>query len=104
MTERLIDKLRADLKALTKRVEILGVAVFVAPLTVAESSRVTAMHPNDAAQRQAEILVLKCRDEDGNPVFTKDDKPALVRDVAGDRFTPIFAVLNGASVDAQAEK
>jgi hypothetical protein len=62
------------------------------------------MHPNDSAQRQAQMLVMKCRDEAGAPLFTKDDKPALAREVAGDRLGPIFGALNGEPLEIQQEK
>jgi hypothetical protein len=104
MSDKLIDLLKADHKARVRKVEILGVAVYVAPLTVGESARATAMHPNDSAQRQAQILVMKCRDEAGAPLFSSEDKPALVREVAGDALGPIFAALNGDPVEIQAEK
>lgn len=104
MEGSLIDRLKADHKARTTRVEILGVAVYVAPLTVAESTQVNVKHPNDAAQRQAELLVQKCRDESGKPIFGAGDKPALMREVAGDRFGEVFRLLNGLSLEAQQEK
>lgn len=104
MTDRLIDLLKADHRARTRSVTILGVDVIVAPLTVAETAAATAKHPTDSAQRQAELLVMKCRAVDGTPLFTVADKPALMREVAGDRFGPIFAALNGEPLEVQREK
>lgn len=104
MADKLIDLLVDDHRKSRRRVKVLGLDVYVTMLTVGESAQVTAKHPNDSAQRQAEILVLKCRDADGNPIFTKDDKPKLMRQVSGDRLGELFAAINGASVGEQAEK
>lgn len=104
MSERLIDRLVQDHDARRRKVNVLGIDVWVTPLTVAESAQIVAKHPGDAAQRQAETLVLKCRTEDGQPIFTKEDKPALAKKVAGDRLGPLFNAINGESVEAQAEK
>jgi hypothetical protein len=40
----------------------------------------------------------------GRAAVLKDDKPALLREVSGDRLGPMFAALNGDPVDVQAEK
>lgn len=99
----LIEKLRNDYDARKRKVEVLGVEVFVTPLTVDEQVRVNSLHPNDAGLRTVEILVLKCRDANGEPVFTKEDKQTLKRAVAGDRLAPIMAAINGSAAEEQAK-
>lgn len=101
--KKLIDLLKEDLQARKVVVDVLGVAVFVTPLTVGEQTLITAKHPDDAALQMAEMLVLKCRDENGEPVFAKEDKTALKRAVAGDRLGPVIAAINGRSSADQAK-
>lgn len=99
----LIEKLREDYASRRKQVTILGIDVWVTPLTVDEQNKVNAKHPNDGGLRLAEILVLKCRTEDGQPIFTADDKVALKREVAGDRLGPLIAAIQGAPAEEQAK-
>ena len=99
----LIEKLREDFKARRKQVTILGIDVWVTPLTVDEQNKVNAKHPNDGGLRLAEILVMKCWTEDNRPVFTLDDKVALKREVAGDRLGPLIAAIQGAPAEEQAK-
>lgn len=101
MTERLIDKLKADFAERKTRVEVMGIEVFVTPLTMGEQMKVSAMHPDDTALRNAEIFVQKCRDADGNPVFTKEDKQALKHQVAGDSLSPLINGIFGTPAAAQ---
>lgn len=102
MADRLIDRLRAGFKR--QKVTILDVEVHVTPLSLAETANVQAKFPDDTARRQAEILIMKCRDANGEPVFTADDRDALATEVNGGAFTAVWAAVNGHTVDAQAEK
>lgn len=97
----LLDKLKADYEARRAKVTVLGDDVFVTPLTPGEQVRINALHPDDSALRMAEILVSKCRDAEGKPVFTKDDKQDLKRAVAGDRLGPLIAAITGPGVEEQ---
>ncbi len=101
MSTKLIELLKQDYIERKAEVEVLGVKVFVTPLTIAEQTRINTLHPDDGALRLAEIMVAKCRDAEGNPVFSKDDKPLLTRVVAGDRIGPIIAAITGPGVEAQ---
>lgn len=103
MAAKLIDLLKQDFESRKVEVSVLGVQVFVTPLTIAEQTRINALHPNDGALRIAEMLVTKCRDADGQPVFGKEDKPLLTRVVAGDQIGPIIAAITGPGVEAQAK-
>jgi len=98
---RLLDLLKKDLEDRQSEHDVLGQKVFVSPMSIDEQLTINAMHPADSALQMAEMLVRKCRDEDGQPVFTKDDKPALKREVAGDRLAPLIAAINGRSVQDQ---
>lgn len=100
---KLIDRLRDDYKSRRREVDILGDTVFVTPLTTAEQIRISAMHPDDGALRMAEMLISKCTDAAGKPVFDKDDKQDLKRAVAGDRLAAAIAAITGPPVEAIAK-
>lgn len=104
MSDTLLDRLRADFASKRQKVTILGIDVFVSPLSIAENTKVMAMYPDDSAMRQAAFIVLKCTDEAGKPVFTDEDREALTRSVAGSHFDKVFKVMNGDTVEKQAEK
>lgn len=104
MSDSLLDRLRASHRAKRQKVRVLDTDVWISPLTLAESSKATAMHPDSSAMRNAAFLVMKCQDEAGKPLFTSEDKEALVDQVSGEEFGQVFRVLNGATVDAQIEK
>lgn len=99
----LIDLLEEDFAARRTEVEVLGRKVWVAPLTVGEQMRINALHPDDNALRMAEIIVSKCVDAEGKPVFGKEDKQRLKRAVAGDRLGPIVAAITGPPAETQAK-
>lgn len=100
---RLIDRLKDDYKSRRREVEILGETYFVTPLTTGEQIQISAMHPDDGALRMAEMLIKKCTDEDGKPVFTKEDKQDLKRAVAGDRLAAAIAAITGPPIEAIAK-
>jgi hypothetical protein len=99
----LIDALKADFTGRRRKVDLLGFEVWVTPMTSGEFARLNSMHLDDDALRNAEMIVRKCTDADGKPVFTKDDKMALKNEVAGDRLGPLIAAIVGSSVE-DAEK
>jgi hypothetical protein len=99
--KKLIDLLKDDLDSRKVELTVLGVAVTVTPLTLGEQMVINAKHPDDGALRFAEMLILKCRDAQGEPVFSKDDKSALKRAVAGDRLTPVINAITGPGIETQ---
>lgn len=101
--KRLIDLLVEDNQGRHK-VTLLGRDVYVSQVTIEEQAKVTAMYPDDSARRQASLLILKCFDAEGRPLFTPDDRDALATKVGAGRFAPVWSVVNGSSVDEQAEK
>ncbi len=101
--KRLIERLKEDFTSRRREVECMGMKVFVTPLTPADQVRINALHPDDGALRTAEILVSKCVDAAGKPVFGKEDKPALKLAVAGDRLGPLLAAINGPGIETQAK-
>lgn len=102
--KRLIDLLCEDNQ--TRKVTLMGVDVYCSQLTIEEQSKVAAMFPDggDSAKRQATYLIMKCRNEKGEPLFTSDDRDRLAGKIGANRFANVWAVINGGSVDEQAEK
>lgn len=103
MTESLAQKLKAATAERRTPVLVLDTVVYVSPLTIGDEMKINAMHPTDGAARLVEAIVMKCRDADGKPVFTVDDKRTLKLDVAGTLLGPVIAAMNGGSVEAQAK-
>lgn len=104
MSDTLLARLRADFAAKRQKINILGLDVFVSPLSIAENTKVMAMYPENSAMRQAAFIVLKCTDEAGKPVFADDDREVLAQSVAGSHFDKAFKIMNGETVETQAEK
>ncbi len=102
MSQKLIDRLRSRYQR--QKVQLLDVDIWVTPMSLGETANVQARFPDDTARRQAEILILKCRDEKGEAVFSSEDRDALVSDVNGGEFTAVWAAINGRTVDEQTEK
>lgn len=99
----LMDALEANFKSRRTEVDILGFKVYVTPLTLGEQATTNAKHPDDSAMRLAEILVIKCHDAEGKPVFTMDDKQKLKRIAAADQLGRILTAINGTTSE-EAEK
>lgn len=83
---------------------VLGRDVYVTALTIEDQAKASAMYPDGGAMRQAAFLAMGCKDANGKPLFTVDDHEALAKRVGAGRFAAVWAVINGESVDAQAEK
>lgn len=96
-------KLRAEHAAGRTEVELMGEKMFVTPMTLGELHKINAMFPNGGPDRQIEILIQKCRDADGKPIFTRDDRLVLKNEVRAELLSPIFAAINGPSVADQAK-
>lgn len=97
----LIQALKADFKARRRKETLLGFDVWVSPLTVEENVLVNEREPEGGTARTAEVLLMKCTDEAGAPIFARADKDALVKEVAGDHVSQLVAAIIGPSVEAQ---
>jgi hypothetical protein len=102
-SKTLLDRLKEDFDSRRVQLEVLGITVFVTPLSMGDQMKINAMHPTDSALRFAEMLVQKCRDEKGKAIFGKDDKMTLKNLVAGNRLTPLINAITGPGVEAAAK-
>lgn len=99
----LIESLQADFKARRRKVTILGHDVWVSPLTVEEENLLVEREPNPGPARYVEIVIVKCTDESGAPVFTRNDKDTLIKAVPSEHLKIIVDALQGPSAEAQAK-
>ncbi len=87
MTERIIDRVRAHFDS--KEAKIIEVPewgdgneslyIYVTPMTLAQKNRLYKMAKDDDLSLMVEALILKAKDKDDNPIFTRADKPDLMR-------------------------
>lgn len=75
----------------------------VAADAVAEVILLGEREPAGGPSRLAEVLLMKCTDAAGNPLFTRNDKDALIKCVAGEQIMRLVAWISGPGVDAQAK-
>lgn len=98
----LMERLREDGAAQTRH-EIMGVEIYTTRITVAEQIVLREREPENRAAYMVEMLLMKCKDNTGNLIFTRDDKPDLINRVAGDRLTPLISAITGPGVEEQAK-
>lgn len=99
----LLEALKADFAKRRRKENLLGVDVWVSPMTVEENTLLGEREPAGGPSRLAEVLLMKCTDAAGNPLFTRSDKDALIKCVAGEHIMRLVAWINGPGVDAQAK-
>lgn len=99
----LIEALQADFKARRRKIAILGYDVWVTPLTVEDENLLSDREPKAGPSRYVEILLMKCTDEAGEPVFSRNDKDTLINQVPSDHLSRIVGAITGQSVEAQAK-
>lgn len=106
MADKTLYDLLVEDNQVAHKVSVLGRDVYVSQITLEEQAKVAAMFPEggDTAKRQAAILILKCRDANGNPHFTGDQRDGIASKIGSGRFTEVWQRINGATVDEQAEK
>lgn len=99
----LIEALQADFKGRRRKITVLGSDVWVSPLTVEDENLLAEREPILGAARYAEMVMMKCTDESGAPVFSRNDKDALINGVASDHLSRMVAAITGPSVEVQAK-
>lgn len=99
----LIEALQADYKARRRKVTVLGVDVWVSPLTVEDENLLAEREPLPGASRYAEMALMKCTDEAGAPIFTRNDKDVLISGAASDQVARLVNAITGPPVEVQAK-
>lgn len=99
----LIQALQADFKARRRKISVLGFDVWVSPFTVEEENLLVDREPKPGAARYVEILIMKCTDETGAPIFSRNDKDVLINGVPSEHVQSIVNAITGPTVEAQAK-
>lgn len=87
MKEKVIDRIRAHFDA--KETKIIEVPewgdgehplyIYCSPLTLAQKNRLYKMAKEDDLSLTVEALIMKAKDAEGNCLFSRADKPDLMR-------------------------
>lgn len=103
MTDKLtlIQALQQDFRDRRRKETLCGHDVWVSPMTVDENTLLGQREPEGGPGRLAEMLLMKCTDEAGKPVFSRDDKDILIKQVAGDRVSHLISAIVGPGVGEQ---
>lgn len=99
----LIKALQADYKARRRKITILGFDVWVSPLTVEDENLLAEREPTPGAARYAEMALMKCTNEAGELIFTRNDKDVLINGAASDQVARLVGAITGPSIEAQAK-
>ena len=87
MTEKIMDRIRAHFDAKeTKIIEVpewgdekSSLYIYTSPMTLAQKNRLYKMSKDDDLGLMVEALIMKAKDGEGNCLFTRADKPELMR-------------------------
>lgn len=87
MQEKIIDRVKAHFDA--KKIKIIEVPewgdgdnplyIYCSPLTLAQKNRLYKMAKEDDLGLMVEALIMKAKDKEGNCLFSRADKPELMR-------------------------
>ncbi len=112
MTEKIIDRVKAHFDAKEdKIIEVLewgdGVNplhIHCSPLTLAQKNRLYKMAKEDDLGLMVEALIMKAKDSEGNCLFSRADKPDLMRNCDPDVLIRVATSIMGESDSETAEK
>jgi len=87
MSEKIIDRVKSHFDAKeTKIIEVTEwgdadkpLYIYATPMTLAQKNRLYKMAKDDDLTLMVEALIMKAKDNEGNPIFTRGDKPDLMR-------------------------
>jgi hypothetical protein len=106
MSTKAIDRAKAHFKQLTDDPQVIPVPewdeegesflIYATPLTLQERMKLNRGQANPL-EMTADMIIMKAKDKDGNPHFTREDKPDLMRSVDADILARIAKQLVGAS-------
>lgn len=82
------------------------VTLVTQPINSKDISEISRKHPNftvaPSPEAMVDLMILKCRDENGTKAFDRGDKPFLMR-VKTDKIGEIFGELFGGQLDEYTE-
>lgn len=106
MTIKAIDRAKAHFKNLVDEPKQIRVPewdeegeefiVYCTPLTLQERTKLGRFSGNQP-EMAAELLILKAKDKEGNLLFSRQDKPELMRNVDSDVIARIAKIMVGDS-------
>ncbi|MCC8483824.1 MAG: hypothetical protein LN561_04690 [Rickettsia endosymbiont of Labidopullus appendiculatus] len=112
MTEKIIDRVKAHFDA--KEDKIIEVPewgdganplyIHCSPLTLSQKNRLYKMAKEDDLGLMVEALIMKAKDAEGNCLFSRADKPDLMRNCDPDVLIRIATRIMGESDSELAEK
>lgn len=71
--------------------------VYATPCTLADMKVIEKNCRGDDFERAVEVLLLKCRDSDGNRQFSREDKPKLMRAASSEVVARVAGKILGAA-------
>jgi hypothetical protein len=110
MTDNIMDRVRAHFDAReTKIIEVpewgdekTPLYIYCAPLTLAQKNRLYKMSKEDDLGLMVEALIMKAKDSEGNCLFTRADKPDLMRSSDPDVLIRVAsAIMDSGSSDSE---
>ena len=113
MTEKIIDRVKLHFNA--KENKIIEVPewpdesgnplyIYASPLTLAQKNRLYKMAKEDDLSLMVEALIMKAKDKEGNQLFSREDKPDLMRSCDPDVLIRIANIIMGDANVEEAEK
>jgi hypothetical protein len=113
MANKAIERAKAHFKQLTDEPKQIRVpewedegeefVIYATPLTLQERVRLNK-HASNPIEMTAELVILKAKDKEGNSLFSKEDKPDLMRSVDADVIGRIAKHIIGSSDEEMVEE
>ena len=107
MSEKIMDRVKAHFDA--KETKIIEVAewgdsdkplyIYSTPLTLAQKNRLYKMAKDDDLGLMVEALIMKAKDAEGNNLFSRIDKPELMRSCDPDVLIRVATSIIGETED-----
>tara|TARA_R100001126_G_scaffold44718_1_gene25375 strand:+ start:9226 stop:9546 length:321 start_codon:yes stop_codon:yes gene_type:complete len=76
-------------------IEEWDLKVFWKPLTLGETAKLFKVSKEDSLTMMAMVLIYKALDEEGNKIFSIDDKPALLNNVDRNVLVKVAQLMTG---------
>lgn len=105
--EKIIERIKSHFDAKeTKMIEVpewgdddQPLYIYATPMTLAQKNRLYKMAKDDDLGLMVEALIMKAKDKEGNALFTRGDKPDLMRNCDPDILIRVANSIIGESDD-----